>query len=165
MQSFAIRAYASDGFRLTLDLSAWADVGVSLPPAILRLRALTPGAAADAPAALEIATGAANAALFDPLTGLATFCAPASATAALAGVYPVAGRAEFAGYAVRLFGGSITFLSDGASPGAQTPQADTAWIAAHPFGPAPAPAPLAAAAAAAQAAARSALIRSFIYGG
>lgn len=162
MRTFAIRAPAGGGFRLTLDLSAWAAVGVSLAPATLRLQALTE----DGSAALEIATGAANPAVFDPLTGLAVFSAPAAAIAGLAGVYRMAARAEFAAFEIPLFGGSLTFFAAAATrASAGLPTADTAYIAAQPFGPAPVPAALASAVQSAQQAARDAFTRSFVYGG
>lgn len=167
MQSFAIRAPAAGGFRLTVDLSAWAAVGISLAPAIIRVQARADGAALSAPPALEFVTNGPNPVTFDPLTNLMVFAAPASATANLLGVYRIAARAEFSGYETPLFGGNINFVANvfNGSSSAGVPLGDTAWISAHPFGPAPAPASISTAVTSAQDAARQALSRAFMYGG
>ena len=167
MQSFAIRAMAAGGFRLTLDLSSWGALGVSLAPATIRLQARDSFAAWTDPVALEFATGAANPVTFDPLTGITVFAAPATATAGLVGVYKIAARAEFATFELPLFAGSITFIAGVSNSNGLTmglPSADTAWVAAHPFGAAPVPAPISAAVTAAQEAARTAILRSLVFG-
>ena len=162
MRNFAIRAVAGEGFRLTLDLSSWAAVGVDLTPSILRMQVY-----ASAPTiALEFATGGAHPIVFDPATGLATFSASASATLTLLGVFHVVARAEFTTFEIPLFGGSLTFV-EGVVTSTVTsgvPVADTAWIAAQPFGPAPVPASLVTAVASAQSAARTAFVRSTVFG-
>jgi hypothetical protein len=174
MSALAIRAVSGGGFRITLDLSSWGALGVSLAPAVLRLQAwATPIETPpfdDPPAtptvALEFLTGGANPATFDPATGLAVFSAPATATAALLGTYACAARAEFGSYEIPLFSGSLVFSRGvvAATPTTAPPTSDTAYVTAHPYGPAPAPAPIAAAVAAAQAAAQTALVRSIIFG-
>lgn len=167
MQSLPIRAVATSGFRIQLDLSAWPALGIDLGSAIIRLQAWKSlGGSASAPD-LEIATNAANPVTFDPATGLAIFSAPATATAQLSKTYSYAVRAEFSGYELPMFGGSINF-QDGVfknAPSATLPAFDTAWVAAHPFGPAPVPAPLSAAVDATLAARDAAIVRAIIFAG
>lgn len=166
MHSFAITALDNCGFRLTLDLSAWAAVGVSLAGAVLRCQVKPQGVVETTPATIEFATGGANPFSFDPATSLAVLSAPAAAVVGLAGTYGLDARAEFPAAAIPLFSGTLRIrpaVTQGAS-GGSLPGGDTAWIAAHPFGPAPVPAPIAAAVANAQSAAAAALTRSFIYG-
>lgn len=165
MKSFAILAPAGGGFRITLDLSAWGAVGVSLAKATIRLQAWRAGSPPP-PALLEFATNGGNPVTFDPVTGLAVFAAPATAVTGLSGLYQMAARAEYPAFELPLFHGSIKFIA-GISTGALTsalPTFDTAYVAAQPFGPAPVPAPISASVAAAQQAARDALVRSCIYG-
>lgn len=165
MKSFAIIAAAGCGFRITLDLSAWGAVGVSLAKPTIRLQLWRAGSPPP-PALLEFVTGAGNPVTFDPVSGLAVFAASAVAVAELSGLYQMAARAEYVGHEMPLFHGSIKFIP-GVSTGALTsalPTSDTAYVAAQPFGPAPAPAPIAASVAAAQAAANQVLVRSVIMG-
>lgn len=164
MQSLAIRAGANAGFRLTLDLSAWAAVGVELAAATLRLQARVQIEPPSTPA-LELVTSGPNPVVFDPTTGLVTFSAPGTAMAELAGVYNLDCRAEFSGYELLLFAGTLTVRAGvtATSPSSGLPSVDTAFVSAHPFGPAPVPAPISGAVASAQVAAQQALVRSMIY--
>lgn len=165
MKSFAVIAAAGGGFRLTLDLSAWGAVGVSLAKATIRLQAWRAGSPPP-PALLEFATAGGNPVSFDPVSGLAVFSAPATAVVGLTGPYQMAARAEYPEFEIPLFHGSIKFIA-GVATGAHTsalPSFDTAYVGAQPFGPAPAPAPIAAAVAAAQTAANQSLLRSLVMG-